>query len=252
MLNKINYNFSKEDKEKCKITIVKIVDLANLARRDGILALEMVAEKENDILLKTGLMTIVDGTGPELVREILENLIWSGNYSGHILLNKLILIEGVLAIQLGHNPRLISLKLGAMLGEDYIVKSLSNDSDEEKISEFWEKIKNNVTLPECEKFEAKLINMDNRSIQTIWRNMSYSYNIVVALYGCSAKLIKLIFSNMSSYTLFNAIETYESTEAYKSTENCPPDFITEAQEHVLKTIQELEDRGEIIVSITLV
>jgi len=52
--------------------ITEIIDLANLARREGILALEEKASTMDDLFLKKGIMLIVDGTDPELVRSILE------------------------------------------------------------------------------------------------------------------------------------------------------------------------------------
>ncbi|QXM06143.1 flagellar motor protein [Crassaminicella indica] len=52
--------------------IDKIIEIANIARREGLLALEEAAENINDDFLKKGIMLIVDGTDPELVRNILE------------------------------------------------------------------------------------------------------------------------------------------------------------------------------------
>lgn len=52
--------------------IADIIELANLARREGILALEEKAQAMEDAFLKKGIMLIVDGTDPELVRSILE------------------------------------------------------------------------------------------------------------------------------------------------------------------------------------
>ena len=53
-------------------SINEIIELANLARREGILALEERASTMEDPFLKKGIMLIVDGTDPELVRSILE------------------------------------------------------------------------------------------------------------------------------------------------------------------------------------
>ncbi|MCL1996884.1 MAG: motility protein A [Defluviitaleaceae bacterium] len=53
-------------------SIKEIVELANLARREGILALEERAGSMEDPFLKKGIMLIVDGTDPSLVRSILE------------------------------------------------------------------------------------------------------------------------------------------------------------------------------------
>ena len=49
-----------------------IIRIANVARREGILALENVVNEENDAFLCKGIMLIVDGTDPELVRTIME------------------------------------------------------------------------------------------------------------------------------------------------------------------------------------
>lgn len=52
--------------------ITKVIDLANIARREGLLALEEAVSDINDDFLKKGVMLIVDGTDPELVKNILE------------------------------------------------------------------------------------------------------------------------------------------------------------------------------------
>lgn len=52
--------------------ITRIIELANVARKEGLLALEEAAENIEDEFLRKGIMLIVDGTDPELVRSILE------------------------------------------------------------------------------------------------------------------------------------------------------------------------------------
>ena len=52
--------------------IKKIIDLSNVARKEGLLALEEAAETIEESYMKKGIFLIVDGTDPELVREILE------------------------------------------------------------------------------------------------------------------------------------------------------------------------------------
>lgn len=53
-------------------TIRTIIDLSNVARKEGLLALEEAANDVEDEFLKKGILLIVDGTDPELVRSILE------------------------------------------------------------------------------------------------------------------------------------------------------------------------------------
>ena len=53
-------------------TIHTIIDLANVARKEGLLQLEEAAGDIDDEFLKKGIMLIVDGTDQELVSSILE------------------------------------------------------------------------------------------------------------------------------------------------------------------------------------
>ncbi len=52
--------------------IQKIIDLSNVARKEGLLALEDAASTLEDSFLQKGVMLIVDGTDPDLVRAIME------------------------------------------------------------------------------------------------------------------------------------------------------------------------------------
>ena len=52
--------------------IRQIIDLSNIARKEGLLALEETANSLEDEFMKKGILLIVDGTDPELVRNILE------------------------------------------------------------------------------------------------------------------------------------------------------------------------------------
>lgn len=64
-LKKIEY----DETEKIK----QIIELSNVARKDGLLALEEAADSSiEDEFMKKGILLIVDGTDPEFVRRILE------------------------------------------------------------------------------------------------------------------------------------------------------------------------------------
>ena len=52
--------------------IKQIIELSNVSRKEGLLALEEAASNIDDEFLKKGLLLIVDGTDPELVRSIME------------------------------------------------------------------------------------------------------------------------------------------------------------------------------------
>lgn len=52
--------------------IQKIIDLSNVARKEGLLSLEEAAAELDEPFLKKGILLVVDGTDPELVRAIME------------------------------------------------------------------------------------------------------------------------------------------------------------------------------------
>ena len=55
-----------------KTMIQKIIDLSNIARKEGLLSLEEAAGDLDDDFMKKGILLIVDGTDPDLVRGIME------------------------------------------------------------------------------------------------------------------------------------------------------------------------------------
>lgn len=52
--------------------IQKVIELSNVARKEGLLSLEEAAGNVDDSFLKKGILLVVDGTDPELVRSIME------------------------------------------------------------------------------------------------------------------------------------------------------------------------------------
>lgn len=59
-------------KTDLKQTIEKIVGWSNIARKEGLLGLEGVAESEKDPFVHKGLQLLIDGTEPDAIRKILE------------------------------------------------------------------------------------------------------------------------------------------------------------------------------------
>ncbi|MBI2565479.1 MAG: flagellar motor protein [Candidatus Schekmanbacteria bacterium] len=51
----------------------KLVEMAQAARRDGVLALEGHAEQIEDAFFRSGMQHVIDGSEPQMVRDILEN-----------------------------------------------------------------------------------------------------------------------------------------------------------------------------------
>lgn len=60
------------------------------------------------------------GIEPLALREMLENYIIVGNYKDKELLERVLILEGILSIQMGDYPWVIREKLSSYLGEDYL------------------------------------------------------------------------------------------------------------------------------------
>ena len=101
--------------------VKEIFEMAVIAKEQGIPALDECARKcKAPFLLQMGIFMVVDGTDPSILANVLSNLVVSSNKTGAELLMQMIIREGVLAIQAGHDPRLIKMMLEAYLGEEYI------------------------------------------------------------------------------------------------------------------------------------
>jgi len=83
--------------------------LVDLARREGILALEPLLSAGPTTLLKEGIALIVDGTEPDLIQDLLETraatILRNRTVRGHMV------IEGCMSILSGDNPAIVRHKL---------------------------------------------------------------------------------------------------------------------------------------------
>ena len=55
-----------------KGAVEKIVSWSNIARKEGLLGLESLVESESDLFARKGLQLLVDGSEPDVIRNILE------------------------------------------------------------------------------------------------------------------------------------------------------------------------------------
>jgi hypothetical protein len=109
---------SEEDKRQCLHLIFDILVLAKKARSLGLLSLIEYIEEFPTPFLRKGLQLIVDGEKPHAVREILEIAIMAGGFRGRELLERCIILEGLMGVQAGLNPKSIKEMLLSFLGEE--------------------------------------------------------------------------------------------------------------------------------------
>jgi len=70
-ITSIGVAFKKQDIDPTEC-IEQIINLANIARKEGLLALENMMEEIDDPYLRKGIMLIVDGSNSELVKSVME------------------------------------------------------------------------------------------------------------------------------------------------------------------------------------
>mgnify|MGYP000635717642 CR=1 FL=1 len=97
------------EKKECMTLVAEVVAMANKAKRNGLLSLVQEAEETPHFLLRKGLQLILEGVNPQMVETTLQHYILSGKHRGKELLQRCIIVEGVLAIQNGIIPPTINL-----------------------------------------------------------------------------------------------------------------------------------------------
>lgn len=71
VFNTTKIAYSKERTDIAK-SINMIIEMANSARKEGLLSLDSMAEEIEDPYLRKGIMLVVDGSDPELVKSVME------------------------------------------------------------------------------------------------------------------------------------------------------------------------------------
>jgi hypothetical protein len=123
-------HFTEDDKKACEPVIHRLIALACIARKEGVLALDEAVESEPDVFLKQAVTFVVDAVSPKNLRKILKYIILASNHTGAELLRMFIIAEGALLIQKGENPSLIHRVLGSILGMEYVERVLADEKAE--------------------------------------------------------------------------------------------------------------------------
>ena len=95
---------NESEKEECIPVILRVVDLAAVVRRKGLVALEPEMEEEQNFFLKRGVQLALDGLMPEDISDFLEKLIEADARKGAELLGRRIMLRGIIDIVNGNNP----------------------------------------------------------------------------------------------------------------------------------------------------
>lgn len=108
---------SKEDQESLIPLVHKLQEMAELASKSGLLALESELAGISDPFLNLGLQLIIDRVEPQNITDILDSDIYYNASNGRELLKKIIIREGLLRIQAGDSPRNVLICTKIFLGK---------------------------------------------------------------------------------------------------------------------------------------
>ncbi len=238
-------------KRECVELIDLVVTLSERARRMGLLAREDDLDNIKDPLLKKGLLLVVDGTDPVVVRDVLYAFMLSSYRGGIGLLKAVMILEGVLAIQSGDNPRLIAEKLSVFLGKDIDLWETFRDNRVNVQAAYGSEYgaapaggvftRSEETVNSVVKgmeFE-NLADVADRFIQMVLREVD-TRDLALALKGASSKLQNKIFSNMSNRAAMLLKEDMDYMGPVRM------DDVIRCQERILTIACRLAEAGEII------
>ena len=239
--------FTTADKDAALPWVAILVELANLARCAGILALEEAMQNnihQDNLLLKTGLELIIDGTSPELVARILGNLIVSSGYTGEDLLKQFLCFDGVLMVQRGMNPRIITCNLLALLGQDYLQHIPVEDPTNSYVSQILHIFNGQEVQaqnPAYSAFNEVVSALGPRDIQLILREKGMLGVMEVALNGATS---------LSAYNVLMALSSHNLTDIYNNRHNLhnhDEATIVMHQQLILTEINRLATTGQVLI-----
>jgi hypothetical protein len=232
---------SEDEKRQCLALVSEILTLATKGRNFGLLSLGKEAENSSPFLLRKGLQLALDGVKSHTARTILELYILTDNYTGKELLERCIILEGVLGILDGMHPKLLKELLLSFLGETghSIFKEEFEAKEKEKLSLYFEKIEK---MPAATNSSAKLgkiiARLDKKAI-TRFLKIIHIDDLAKTVKDMDGKVQIKIFNHLpdrGASLLLEAVEQMDSIQHHE---------IVEAQNKVVAIMSELKDQGHI-------
>ncbi len=237
---------SHDDKKEALSTLDKLLELSAKAKRSGLLSLEPEIDRVQPEFFKKSIQLLIDGIEPESIREILLNYALCGNSRGKDLLIRILILEGILAIQQGIHPSILREKLFSFFGDDFTGEinkhfGLDNESQLKKIDAFIVKTQSNPSpSKETSLLEEPLGRMDNRSLQRLLREIDMAV-LVTAISGASGKIQAKVLKNVSKKLAVTVVYEIERMDTPILSE------IAESQKRILEILHNLRNEGDIMI-----
>jgi len=246
-----------KNEEMIKTAMERMLELCNIARLEGLLALEEAvldipaesAEEE----LKQLIMLLVDGTEPDIITEIGLSRYYSNLYADYEALRYFLFLVGTLSIQAGENPRIVEEKLKSMLPlrlyktyslEQECARKKQENVQKENLIEnlckgerLWNSGENGYYVSKL--VDYLICDMTDKEIQRTMREVD-NFALVLAMKGMSGNARKRIFDNLSGRLAKMLAEDMMNLRPVRAID------ILEASQTILTVVIRLVDRGELI------
>ncbi len=108
-------NITKDQPKQVIDAAKNIMRLADVARKEGLLALENMVETLRSDYLRQLIILVVDGTFPDMITEIATNLYWTNAPVGVNAMVDYIYLRGMLGIQNGENLAILNKLLMSLM-----------------------------------------------------------------------------------------------------------------------------------------
>ena len=239
-----------KEKEECIDLVERILKYSIIYSDEGSDSLTEELKSIEDSFLKLGLEMVIDKIDPNEIQSILSRHILSGDFHGKDFLQKMIILEGISAIQYKYSPNLVIEILLSLFGEDYITDN-KEENYSQKLVEFILKFTKYTLLlrkakqPDSESLSInpkefrKLLNCDTKSIQKIAREVDNIF-IVRAIKNLDLGFKKIFYESIgerAAKILFkNEIELVYTIEEE-----------LEARSRILFILNKLIQSGEVII-----
>jgi len=229
---------SQEERRQCLHLISDILLLTKKARSLGLLSLIETIETCPNRFLQKGLQLIVDGEKPHAVREILEISIMAGGFRGRELLERCIILEGLMGIQAGLNPKSIRELLLSFLGEE-IARAYETEFEDGSGGDLDRFLKNleqsQPPSPAPSPLSLLFSKLGDEEIRQCLKEIS-TLDLATALKNMNAKTQMRIFNTLPKPGALFLRETLEQMG------RVPPAAVAEAQERIEAVIGDIRRR----------
>jgi AraC-like DNA-binding protein len=237
---------SHDEKYEALSTLDRILELSAKAKNSCLLSLEPEIDKVQPEFFKKSIQMLIDGIEPESLKAILLNYALCSGCKGKELLTRILIIEGMLAIQQGVNTILIRENLSSFFGEDFIEDlqknfGIDDESQQNKVDHYITRILEKPAFSkETSLLEEPFLRIDGRSLQRLLREFDI-ITLASAISGSSNELQTKVLKHVTKRTAVMLVSEIETLDAL----NVPD--IKESQKQVLETMNSLRNQGDIVL-----